>query len=176
MTHLLLTLAASASALAPMPKDAAKPVIEVHAVGVYEGTLAPGVARKGHTQGNVTVTVPAGKGPMVLVLTAYEPVRWTINAPKGAVARVIASGYHAQQVDGLPKEVPITLSSHQAGDAEYVYAYQQDAGPNADADEQAEVKQQYEKLVELVKKQTQMEIKSFQGSYRGSSFSCGGER
>jgi hypothetical protein len=175
-TCFALTLALATTPLAtgraPVPK---MPVaeFEVHAVGVYEGTLSGGAQRgfRMHPTGTVTVKVnrPATR-PVVLVLTSYEPVEWKIDAPKGAVVRVITSGYYKQQVTGLDKDVPVASSSHEGGDKEYFYAYTQAAPPGAREYEVKETQEKYEKLERIVKDRTKREIKSFQGSYTGDSF------
>ena len=168
---LVLAATGTSAGRAPIPK---MPVaeFEVHAVGVYEGTLP--AARRGfgmHPTGTVTVKVnrPATR-PVVLVLTSYEPVQWKIDAPKGAVLRVITSGYHKQQVSGLDKDVPVASSSYDDGDNDYFYAYAQAAPPVARPEEQQEIKEKYERLQKIVKDRTKCEIKSFQGTYRGESF------
>jgi hypothetical protein len=139
---LVLAATGTSAGRAPIPK---MPVaeFEVHAVGVYEGTL-PGGAQRGfrmHPTGAVTVKVnrPTTR-PVVLVLTSYEPVEWKIDAPKGAVARVITSGYYKQQVTGLDKDVPVASSSHEGGDNDYFYAYAQAAPPVARPEEQQEIR------------------------------------
>jgi hypothetical protein len=91
------------------------------------------------------------KKPVILVLTAYEPVIWTVDDPKGLVVKVIASGYHDQTVvvvnkrlefpfplrpvarsrpqafEGLYTKVPVTSSSYESGDQSYFFAYRQTA-------------------------------------------------
>src|SRR4051812_45065955 len=83
---------------------------EVHVIGVYEGAYPAGVWHRFgfHPNGRITVKVGEVKTPIVLVLTSYEPVVWKVEAPKGAVVRVIASGYHKQTVEGLEEKMPIT--------------------------------------------------------------------
>lgn len=169
---LVLAATGTTAGRAPIPK---MPVaeFEVHAVGVYEGTL-PGGAQRGfrmHPTGTVTVKVnrPATR-PVVLVLTSYEPVQWNIDAPQGTVLRVITSGYYKQQVTGLDKDVPVASSSHEGGDNEYFYAYAQAAPPGARPEEQQETKEKYERLQKIVKEQTKRELKSLQGTYTGASF------
>ena len=108
--------------------------------------------------------------PVVLVLTAYEPVTWNVEAPKGAVVRVIASGYHKQTVEGLDRNVPVTLISHEAGDEDSFFAFRKEAGPDDGEHERAETKKQYERLVERVRELTKEDIKEFRGDYAGGSY------
>ena len=71
------------------------------------------------------------KAPLILVLTSYEPVAWKVETPRGAVARVIASGYYTQTVEGLDGKVPVTLISYKAGDRDYFYAFRKEADAKA---------------------------------------------
>ena len=161
-------------ALAPVPKGAGanQATPEVHVVGVYEGAYPPGVRHRAgfHPNGAVTVKVGGVKKPVVLVLTSYEPVVWKIEAPKEAVVRVIASGYHQQTVEGLDEKVPVTRLSYEGGDKDFFYAYRRDAGPNARDHERQEAKRKYDRLVERVKELTKQDIKGVQGAYAGSTF------
>lgn len=145
---------------------------DVHAVGVYEGTYPPGVGHGGgvHPLGKVTVKVAPGGRPKVLVLTSYEPVQWKIEAPAGAVVRVITSGYHKQEVVGLPEQTPVKRLSHAAGDEDYFFAYREAADPNDDEHEKREAKERYEQFVERVKKLAGAAPHHFQGSYQGEKF------
>jgi hypothetical protein len=168
---LLLPLPLFAQRKTPDP-DITKTPPGVYAVGVYEGTYPPGIRHAGgfHPPGHVTVKVPFGRRPAILILTAYEPVIWKIEAPKGALARVIASGYHRQQVEGLTEKVPVTRISYKAKDRDYFYAYRKAAGPKANQHERGETKRKYDRLVERVKALTGKDITSFRGSYAGKSF------
>ncbi len=160
----LVSLASSSWGRAPVPKDAAanRPTPEVQVIGVYEGTVPPGIQRAAgvHPPGSVTVKVGDVKKPIILVLMSYEPVLWYVEAPKGAVVQVIASGYHQQAVAGLDKQVPVTLLSHEAGDKDYFYAYRQQGKANS----------QYDRAANRIKALTKQEIKGFQGEYTGSTF------
>jgi hypothetical protein len=160
--------------LAPVSKDAGgnQPAPEVRVVGVYEGTYPPGVRHRGgfHPPGAVTVKVGEVKKPVILVLTSYEPVVWKVEAPKGAVVRVIASGFYKQAVEGLDEKVPVTLISREARDKDYFYVHRQEAGPNATDHERDETKRQYDRLVARVKELTKQDIKGFQGKYAGKTF------
>lgn len=142
---------------------------EVHVVGVYEGTVATEVRGVGEHPGVVTVNVAKRSKPIILVVTSYEPVIWKIEAPKDAIAKVIASGYHAQIVEGV-EDVPVTLISWDDGDERFFYAYRQVGEPTENDYERAQIKQRYDQLVERVKELTKQEIKSFQGQYKGSTF------
>lgn len=156
---------------APIPKEA-EVVPEVRVVGVYEGTRLPiANAQPGERAvGIVTVKVGNLKKPTVLVLMSYEPVIWKVDAPKNAVVKVIASGYHKQAVAGLDEKVPIKLLSYDARDKDYFYAYRQEAGPNEHAWEREWTRRAYARVVERVKELTGQSIKEFQGEYTGETF------
>ncbi len=145
---------------------------DVHVIGVYEGEYPPGVrhGHNNHPQGSVKIKIAQGAKPKTLVLTSYEPVLWKIDAPPGTVVRVIAAGYHKQEVTGLGKATPVTLISHAAGDADYFYAHQKAADPNADAEEAKAVKEQYDRLEKRVKQLTGRKVEQFQGEYAGTLF------
>lgn len=158
---------------APVPKDlkGRQPEGEVRVVGVYEGAYPPGVGHGGgvHPTGTVTLKVGPVKKPVVLVLTAYEPVVWKIDAAKGAVVKVITSGYHRQTVEGVGQQVPVTRLAFKDGDKDYFFAYRKGGeGPNAR--DQAEAERSYDRLVRRVKELTGQEVKGFQGAYSGRTF------
>jgi hypothetical protein len=156
---------------APLNKRATTPAM-VHVVGVYEGTYW-NKARFGFRlpqQGTVTVKVGDVKGPVILVLTSYEPVLWQVEAPRGTVVQVIASGYYKQAVEGLNRSVPVTLISYEGKDREYFYAYRKEARLDESDHEREETKRKYDRLVERVKALTGRGITNFQGTYSGDTF------
>jgi hypothetical protein len=93
-----------ASPLAEKDSDPAKPPFPargspVHVVSIYEGQLPPGVQGSfgEHPEGTAHVTVRAPGA--TLLLGAYEPVEWRIDAPKGInIRRIIVIGQHDQRV------------------------------------------------------------------------------
>lgn len=98
------------------------------AVGTYEGGLP--VARlathEGHEVKAVAIHVPARGGPLVVVLSAYDPVVWDLrDVPKNRLRAVFVSGYHAQAVAGAgsrPVRVTTYLKPNKAcGEAAYAY-------------------------------------------------------
>jgi hypothetical protein len=127
---------------------------QVEGVGVYEGRGA----RHGHGQarapGTVEVRVRRSARPIALVLSSYEPVRWTIvQEPGASVAAVLLSGYHESTVTGAG-----AARVYQIGQG---YAYGQ-ASPG------------YGDLQRSVARWTGKPMAVFQGRYEGSSFSVGG--
>lgn len=156
----------AAAKAAPLPMELKRPA-GVHVVGVYEGTCPDGARLRGglQPQGTVRVAVADFDRPIILVLVAYEPVLWKVKAPRGAIARVIASGYHEQEVAGLEDNVPVTRISYVKDKEGYFYAYRKDAADNEHATDRS-----YQHLVQRVKELTNLEIASFQGAYAGESF------
>jgi hypothetical protein len=88
----------------PTPTTAAA---EVRAIGVYQGT--GGVSDFCHsTPGTVTVTVPKNTAPIILALSAYEPVKWVLHVDPGTtIKKIILSGYNAQTVSGQAAGVAV---------------------------------------------------------------------
>lgn len=130
---------------------------KVHVVGVYEGELPNGKKRgfREHAQGQVTVNV-GGSGRAILVLSAYEPVKWTV-VPRGIfIDHILLFGYYDQEVNAPPgARVYTNLQSSVGGSS--MYAYKKDGN--------------YAKLERAVREITGVEIDTFQGKYRAGSFS-----
>ncbi len=62
-------------------------------------------------------------GKVALLLGAYEPNVWQIEAAPGTtIVGVLASGYHTQRVTGVPGTTPVVITSHE-GKGECGYAY-----------------------------------------------------
>lgn len=86
----------------------------VFAAGAYAG---PGtgfqIDQSGHEATQIDVAVHSPGKPVVLMLGAYEPNIWNIGWSEGTkVLAVLASGYHRQAVAGLPKDVPVLISTY----------------------------------------------------------------
>ena len=93
--------AVAASALAPGTAPG-RPAARVHVLSVYKGkTFAP--SRPGETQtGRIQVRVGLRGAPVTLVLSAYDPVIWSISSESGVnIARVVVLGYHKGSVEGV---------------------------------------------------------------------------
>jgi hypothetical protein len=80
--------------------------VELHIIGLYESLTSEG--------GDVVVTVNRS-GPMVLVLSAYEPVNWIVEPGPGAeIQKVIANGYEIPTVSapgGIEVEIHSLMAS-----------------------------------------------------------------
>ncbi len=133
----------------PMPDDLAS---ELHVIGVYEGLA--------HVNGTVTVRVNTTNKPVVLALSAYLPVIWSIVTVPGAqVQAVFVSGYgdNAQMVIGLSPSVPV----HRVSFGAYGYGWEphhNQGGGN------------YGIMIQGVRQITGLVESSFQGCYAGVSF------
>lgn len=152
---------------APLPKpkkETSQATPEVHAVGVYEATCDPRVAPRFPNSLRVQVQT-TNKRPVILVLSAYEPVRWEINAPSGAVAQVIVSGYHKQTVLGLPKGTPVRSLVYEDKNEEYFIAFRDPKAADLTPEDRAEAQQAYEQMTKKVKELSGQELKFFRGRY-----------
>ena len=90
--------------LAGMPQDA-----ELHLVGRYQGDkeLDIQLGESGHAVAQIDVVVGRTERPVILVLTAYDPVVWKVGTMTGAkLAGVLVSGYHTQALLGIPASTP----------------------------------------------------------------------
>lgn len=131
-----------AGPLVAMARDA---VIE--AVGVYQGKRGTG------RQGTIEVTVRRSRYPMVLVMSAYEPIRWNLTFEPGAqLVGILTSGYGEQTVVGSGSVRVTNIGT------EFSYS------PN-----------EMHNLERAVFRATAKPISVFQGRYEGTAFSVGGQ-
>jgi hypothetical protein len=135
--------------LAELAKDAT-----IESVGVYEGSGAAPRPRGERTPLPVEVRVRRSAQPIVLVLSSYEPVRWTLVLEEGAkLAAVLVSGYYQSQVVGAGSARVVNIGG--------AYAYKQDHS-------------KYHALDSEVFRYTGKRINLFQGKYTGKEFNVGG--
>jgi hypothetical protein len=95
---------AKSCGLPDLPED-----IEVHVIGRYRGEkeLDIQLGSSGHMVTEIEVVVNETDDPVVLVLTAYDPVVWKVGTTPGAdLAAVLVSGYHSQALLGIPHDLP----------------------------------------------------------------------
>ena len=108
--------------------------------------------------------------PAVLVLMSYEPVKWKVSVkPENKIVKIILSGYHGQDIEGAPDNIPVEVRSYEASPCrncarqpDYFYAYKQDSP-------------EYENAVKKLKAITGLSPTSFQGSHQASRFSIGNQ-
>ncbi len=138
----------------------------IAALGAYEGRADPSAATNAdnHKIGRVNLTAAQSGPPMILIVSAYNPVIWDFSkVPSNRVRAVLAMGYYDQVVKGLPHSVPVRMNSYETPDArcgEFTYAYE--GGPELD------------KLVGNVRSMFGRDPDSFQGSYSPESFTIDG--
>jgi hypothetical protein len=131
--------------LADVPSDA-----KVSMIGVYEAATTTPATGGGNRIGGIRVNVMPGNTPLVLVLTSYEPVRWTINSSNRKISAILLSGNAQSSVVSPGSAQVLKIGS--------AYAYKMDGH------EYARVKQDVARYVSNP-------VQAFQGGYKGQDFS-----
>lgn len=88
--------------------------VRVYAAGAYSGADAGfQIDQSGHEATTMQVAVHQADAPVALLLGAYEPTVWMVGWTQGTqIVAVVVTGYHRQQVTGLPAHVPVLVSTH----------------------------------------------------------------
>lgn len=97
---------------------------KVYAAGAYGGKEADfQIDQSGHQATTIQVAVHEPHAPVVLLLGAYEPTVWSVGWTRGTqIAAVVVTGYHRQQLTGLPANVPLLVSTYDnRGPCGYAY-------------------------------------------------------
>lgn len=97
---------------------------KVYAAGAYAGKETDlQIDQSGHQATTIQVAVHAPDAPVVLLLGAYEPTVWSVGWTRGTrIAAVLLTGYHRQQLTGLPAGVPLLVSTYDnRGPCGYAY-------------------------------------------------------
>ncbi len=118
--------AASVCGFPALPAD-----VHVYAAGAYGGTETSfQIDRSGHQATTIRVVVNKPGEAVALVLGAYEPTVWRVGwSPQTRIVAVLVSGYHAQQVSGVPANVPTIVSTYDnRGACGYAYVGDDTAG------------------------------------------------
>jgi hypothetical protein len=131
----------------------------IRMVGAYESERTPD--RGNHQPGPITVRLPASSTPVLLALSAYEPVEWRIEAPPSArLAGVVATGMYRPLVTGDIAGVTVLVNDRRDHCAALagtnVYFYQAD-------DEQQRVAQGLSRMLGVP-------VADFTGSYKAVAF------
>lgn len=127
---------------------------QIESVGVYQGPRSGPLTADGRHMGAVEVNIRRSSKPIVLVLSAYEPVQWKLKlAPGAQLSTVLVSGYYPSQVTGAGGARTVIIGRD--------YAYKLGST-------------EYNRLNQQVMMWTGRTIDVFQGLYEGSSFSVGG--
>ncbi len=167
---------------------------EIHMIGVYEGEAPTGTQNKPwwanctsarddsramaechgkyatkHIMHDVEVNIARGNGPMVLVLSAYNPVRWKINNVASAkLLKVMVGGYHAPDIQGIAANVPVEAFTYEtplcskctrAGG--YFFAYDRNSA-------------EFTRAEKMVRDVTGLQTINFQGAYKSNRFNVQG--
>jgi hypothetical protein len=133
---------------------------ELHLIGVYEASSEHGNGQS--EKGAIEVKVERQNKPIILALSAYEPINWNVTVEPGAVIeKIIVNGYHNQTVSGVSGIAIEERSYEETGDylGNFIYKW----GSTTESTN----------TPSLVTKLEQLEhtnLTSFQGCYRGTSF------
>jgi hypothetical protein len=163
----------------------------LHVVGVYEGKTPPGgddrpwwakcdgypgakkpadLSREAQlechrkyageqSEKEVVLDVSDSTRPMILALTAYDKTHWKVKLSPGVeIKKVILAGYHAQRVSGVPEGTPIETFTN-------------DPSPCPRCIQGGRHFYSYESPPMELREITGLEVTSFQGKYKGESFS-----
>lgn len=98
-----------------LPVPAADQPAKVFAAGAYGGRdLGFQIDQSGSEAGRIDVAVnQPGGAPVILMLGSYDPTIWHVGWSRGTrIAAVLVGGYHRQVVTGLPKDVPVLVSTY----------------------------------------------------------------
>jgi RNA polymerase sigma factor (sigma-70 family) len=134
---------------------------EMHVIGVYGAKEGDG--------GTIEVEVRPTPKPVVLVLTAYYSVDWRVKlADRARIKQVVISGYNAQEVHGVPADVPVVNRSYYPGDGSrrkegWFWADRWDTP-------------QWREMVRRLNDLTGLPAATFQGANQGASFIVDGSR
>jgi hypothetical protein len=88
------------------------------ALGAYEGDrkLPIGFEGDSHAVGLIGVQGATKGDPLVVVLSAYDPVVWDFSTfPIERLRAVLAYGYHGQAVANVPARIPVRIVTHRHG-------------------------------------------------------------
>jgi hypothetical protein len=134
---------------------------ELHLIGVYEANADHG-NRNYLSKSAIEIKVERRNKPIILALSAYEPVQWNITPEPGVVIeKIIVNGYHNQTVSGV-SGIPIEEHSYEeTGNyiGDFIYKW----GATAESSNTSS-------LVTKLEQRNRTSLTSFQGCYRGTNF------
>lgn len=133
---------------------------ELHVISIYETNTNH--FGNHHPTGTVSVQIQRQEKPIVLALSAYEPVNWQLNLEPGVkVEKIILNGYYRQTVSGVSgipiEEYSFKGTGQSLGDFTYEWEFVS-RDPSLPP------------LLPQLEQKTQLPITSFQGCYRGTQF------
>jgi len=135
---------------------------ELHLIGVYEANADHGNPNY-LSKSAIEIKVERRNKPIILALSAYEPVQWNITTEPGAVIeKIIVNGYHNQTVSGV-SGIPIEEHSYEeTGNSLGDFIYNM-WGATAESSNTSS-------LVTKLEQTNRTSLTSFQGCYRGTNF------
>lgn len=133
---------------------------ELHLFGVYESHSNHSGGN--HPEGTATVDVTR-KAPLILALSSYEPIHWTVNAAPGTrIERIVLNGAYPQRVTA-PEGIPVdNRSGYASWLGAYAYAWPATSGGSDTP-----------RLVSGLEALTGRPLSSFAGCYQGTAFKLG---
>lgn len=139
------------------PSNSAK---ELHLIGIYEATNKD--SNKPHAHGKIKVNIQRSYKPIILALSAYEPITWEVNLGPGVkVEKIVVNGYYDQTISGV-QGIPIENYIY-AQNRDHLGAFTYEWGKADKWEKRSPIEKQMEKL-------TGLSLTSFQGCYNGASF------
>jgi hypothetical protein len=134
----------------------------VRGVGSYAGSTRvwTQIDETDKTTG-IDVHVTETGAPILLVLSAHDPVLWSVHvSAQSRVVGALVTGYHRQAVRGLPDTIPLAVSTLRGRECAF-YAYAHDANEDL------------AKLMKLVQASTNKRLETFQTASKARDFVIG---
>jgi hypothetical protein len=135
---------------------------KIYLLGAYEGgTKTPlSLADEDNEVGTIAIGANDDGPPMIVVVSAYDPVVWDFRkVPKARLRAVVAYGYSSQAVAGVSTSTPVQFVSYNKSNPDCgTYAYAYEGGSNLDT------------LAEIVSQITGRKVDQFQGAYDPKGF------
>ncbi|HCV30068.1 MAG TPA: hypothetical protein DGO89_07465 [Microcoleaceae bacterium UBA9251] len=133
---------------------------ELHLIAVYEATSPQENGNRAKSA--IEVKVERQNKPIILALSAYEPINWNVTVEPGAVIeKILVNGYHNQTISGVTG-IPVEEHSYEeTGDYLGNFIYKWDATTEST---------NTPSLVTKLEQINHTKLSSFQGCYRGTSF------
>ncbi len=136
---------------------------ELHLIGIYEANAEHGNGKRAKSA--IEIKVERRNKPIILALSAYEPVNWNLTVEPGAlIEKIIVNGYNNQTVSGV-SGIPIEVHSYEAT-GNYIgdFIYKWGATPESNTPS----------LVTKLEQMNRTSLTSFQGCYRSTNFNIKG--
>lgn len=136
---------------------------ELHLIAAYEATSPQDNGNP--SKNTIEVKVQRQNKPIILALSAYAPINWNVTIEPGAVIeKIIISGYEKQTISGV---TGISIEEHSSdkgtgkslSDGNFMYQWES----TTDITNSSSIVTKLEQI-------SQTNLTSFQGCYRGTSF------